>query len=163
MACILIFPPFQRRGLGQLLIGASYALGRREGRFGGPEKPLSEPGRKGYLAYWCAEVARFVLGRGKGAVSVKGVSEATWILQEDVVSALREMEVCEGKRTGGGSLVVRKAAVKVWAERHGVRLEPVVDAEAFVEESEEEDREEQEQDEEEEEEEEEEVSDSQED
>ena len=27
LACILIFPPWQRRGLGQVLMGASYVLG----------------------------------------------------------------------------------------------------------------------------------------
>ncbi|CAD0030141.1 unnamed protein product [Aureobasidium pullulans] len=39
VACILVFPPWQKRGLGQLLMGVSYELSRREGRLGGPEKP----------------------------------------------------------------------------------------------------------------------------
>lgn len=135
LACILIFPPWQRRGLGQLLIASSYVLGRREGRFGGPEKPLSTPGRKGYMAYWSSEICRFVLkSAGKRTVSVKTISEETWISQEDIVAALREMDVCEGRKTAGGSLVVNKSRVRLWAERHGVRLEPVVDLEAFVEE-----------------------------
>lgn len=38
LACILIFPPWQRLGLGQLLMGVSYDMGWREGRLGGPEK-----------------------------------------------------------------------------------------------------------------------------
>ena len=38
LACILIFPPWQRRGLGKVLMGVSYELGRREERMGGPEK-----------------------------------------------------------------------------------------------------------------------------
>lgn len=38
VACILVFPPWQKRGLGQLLMGVSYELSRREGRLGGPEK-----------------------------------------------------------------------------------------------------------------------------
>lgn len=38
LACILVFPPWQKRGLGQLLMGASYELSRREGRLGGPER-----------------------------------------------------------------------------------------------------------------------------
>lgn len=38
LACILVFPPWQRRGFGQILMGASYELSRREGRLGGPEK-----------------------------------------------------------------------------------------------------------------------------
>ena len=38
LACILVFPPWQGKGIGQLLIEASYYLGKREGRFGGPER-----------------------------------------------------------------------------------------------------------------------------
>ena len=38
LACILIFPPWQKQGLGQILMGASYEMSRREGRLGGPEK-----------------------------------------------------------------------------------------------------------------------------
>ena len=62
LACILIFPPWQRKGLGRILMGVSYELSRREGRYGGPEKPLSELGRKGYLQFWQVTVAREVLG-----------------------------------------------------------------------------------------------------
>lgn len=38
LACILVFPPWQKQGLGQILMGASYELSKREGRLGGPEK-----------------------------------------------------------------------------------------------------------------------------
>lgn len=138
LACILVFPPWQRKGLGQLLIGASYVLGRREGRFGGPEKPLSARGLKGYVAYWCREVARFIVeAPGKKTVSVKSISDATWIMPEDVVVALQEMGCVEARKTGSGSLVVNKARVREWAEKYKIALVPVVDVEAFVEEEEE--------------------------
>jgi GNAT superfamily N-acetyltransferase len=38
LACILVFPPWQRQGHGQLLMGVSYELSKRDGRLGGPEK-----------------------------------------------------------------------------------------------------------------------------
>ena len=38
LACICIFPPWQKQGHGQVLMAASYELGRQEGRMGGPEK-----------------------------------------------------------------------------------------------------------------------------
>lgn len=41
LACILVFPPWQKQGLGQLLMGASYEMSRREDRLGGPEKRKS--------------------------------------------------------------------------------------------------------------------------
>ena len=43
LACILIFPPYQRRGLGKILISFSYTLARREGKIGGPEKRIYLP------------------------------------------------------------------------------------------------------------------------
>lgn len=41
LACILVFPPWQKQGLGQILMGASYEISKREGRLGGPEKRTS--------------------------------------------------------------------------------------------------------------------------
>jgi hypothetical protein len=133
LACILIFPPWQRKGLGQILMGSSYLLGRREGRFGGPEKPLSVKGRLAYLAFWQGEVARYVLGApGKKTVSVKSISDATWILPEDIVAALKEMDVAEGRKTASGSVVVNKSKVRAWAEKNRIGMESVVDAHAFL-------------------------------
>ena len=139
VACILVFPPWQRRGLGQILIAASYELGKREGRFGGPERPLSALGRKGYVVFWCGEVARYVLKAPlKKAVTIKDISEATYILQEDVVAALKEMDVVEKRKTASGSVVLNKSRVHEWAEKHGVSAKPIIDVEAFVEEEQEE-------------------------
>ncbi|GAB1742344.1 hypothetical protein NU219Hw_g7894t1 [Hortaea werneckii] len=137
VACILIFPPWQKRGLGQVLIAASYVLGRREGRFGGPEKPLSQLGRKGYIVYWCGEVYRYLMScHLKKTVTIKEISEETYIMQEDVVAALREMDVVEGRKTASGNVVVNKAKLRAWAEKVGVSAEPLVDENAFVEDEE---------------------------
>lgn len=143
VACILVFPPWQRRGLGQILIAASYELGKREGRFGGPEKPLSTLGRKGYISFWCGEVYRHLLQAPlKRTVTVKDISEGTYIMQEDIVAALKEMDVLENRKMASGSVVVNKSKLRAWAEKHGVSKEPIVDAEAFVEGEEEEEEEE---------------------
>ncbi|KAI1757582.1 acyl-CoA N-acyltransferase [Xylaria castorea] len=61
LACILVFPPWQRKGLGALLMGVSYEISRREGILGGPEKPISELGRKGYKRFWAGEINRWIL------------------------------------------------------------------------------------------------------
>ncbi|KXJ90309.1 acyl-CoA N-acyltransferase [Microdochium bolleyi] len=114
LACILVFPPWQRKGLGSLLMGVSYAISRREGVLGGPEKPISELGRKGYNRFWAAEVARWLLSLPASApraekrravkddkadlevlVDVIDCSNATWIVPEDCLQVLRDMGLLE--------------------------------------------------------------------
>lgn len=52
LACIVTFPPWQNRGLGQRLIAFSYLLSQSHGRYGSPEKPLSKHGKMAYQRYW---------------------------------------------------------------------------------------------------------------
>lgn len=58
LACIVTFPPHQNRGFGKLLIEFSYYLTRGAPSPGTPERPLSDLGLKGYLAFWVAVVLR---------------------------------------------------------------------------------------------------------
>ena len=118
LACILIFPPFQHRQLGKLLMSVSYKLSGWEwegGTIGGPEKPLSSMGRRSYLRFWAERVGRYLLGQSadsdkhrifhnmkkrknglrKEEMTVKEVGERTGMLAEDVVAALGEMGICE--------------------------------------------------------------------
>lgn len=119
LACILVFPPWQRKGLGSLLMGVSYAISKREGVLGGPEKPISELGRKGYNRFWAGEVARWLLSLPASSqradkrravkddradhevlVDVTDCSEATWIVPEDCLQILRDMELLEDAGPG---------------------------------------------------------------
>ncbi|KAK0721511.1 acyl-CoA N-acyltransferase [Apiosordaria backusii] len=111
LACILVFPPWQRKGLGSLLMGVSYEISKREGLLGGPEKPISELGKKGYKRFWAGEVARWILslpptsstlepGKEVPTVDVRDCSQATWIAPEDCLLVLREMGVVEDAGVG---------------------------------------------------------------
>ncbi|KAM6536930.1 SAS complex subunit [Fusarium falciforme] len=110
LACILIFPPWQRKGLGALLMGASYEISRREGILGGPEKPISDLGKKGYKRYWAGEIARWLLSidvdaHGPGnevLVDLNDCSQATWIHPDDCLQVLRDMGVAEEVGLGPG-------------------------------------------------------------
>ena len=102
LACILIFPPWQRKGLGNLLMGISYELSRLERVIGGPEKPLSELGQRAYKRYWGGEIARCIenLEPAKNGafmvLDVDEISNATWIAPEDCLTVLRDMGVTDG-------------------------------------------------------------------
>ncbi|EXJ85137.1 hypothetical protein A1O3_05812 [Capronia epimyces CBS 606.96] len=118
LACILIFPPFQHRQLGQLLMAVSYKLSGWEwegGVIGGPEKPLSAMGRRSYLRFWSERIARFMMGQTADAdanrvfhkarkktihprkeeMTVKEIGDRTGMLGEDVAAALGEMGLCQ--------------------------------------------------------------------
>lgn len=114
LACILVFPPWQRKGLGSLLMGASYEISRREGILGGPEKPISDLGRRGYRRFWSGEIARWLLAvDAEGApavVDVADVSRGTWIAPDDCLGVLRDMGVVEDAGVGPGKPAPSTAA-----------------------------------------------------
>ncbi|PWN42284.1 acyl-CoA N-acyltransferase [Ceraceosorus guamensis] len=58
LACIITFPPFQKRSFGTLMIEFSYYLSAHDAVAGTPERPLSSLGFRGYLAFWCSVVLR---------------------------------------------------------------------------------------------------------
>lgn len=125
LACILIFPPYQHKQLGKLLMGVSYKLSgweRDTGLIGGPEKPLSEMGHKSYVRFWEERLARYFLTRScehddsdesqsqqqKGKTSkgsqkkypqeriyVQELGYATGMLTEDVITTLKSMGAVE--------------------------------------------------------------------
>ncbi|PYH76658.1 histone acetyltransferase [Aspergillus uvarum CBS 121591] len=124
LACILVFPPYQHKQLGKLLMGVSYKISsweRDSGLIGGPERPLSEMGRKSYARFWEERVARHLLLHGwkaedaedsavpqkskspKGSkkrlahelMTVQDIGLATGMLTEDVITALRGLGVVQ--------------------------------------------------------------------
>ena len=135
LACILVFPPWQRKGLGKILMGVSYELGRRENRIGGPEKPLSELGKRGYMRFWEARVARAILElKTKRTLSVGEIAEACWMLPEDVVGTLKDMGVLIATKRADGAGVISKARVREGILKRGLDLTPPVSEEGFLDE-----------------------------
>ena len=104
---------------------------------GGPEKPLSELGRRAYVQYWAGTICRHILSVPKSRpMSVQSISEATYIVAEDVMATLKEMGIL-GRRDGmaskkkGSGLCVDRNAVREYMARHRINVkEPVVE-EAF--------------------------------
>ena len=133
LACILVFPPWQRQGLGKILMGISYELSKRENRIGGPEKPLSELGGKGYSKFWQARVASAILlMRNKSTVTAEEIARQCWMLVDDVIMVLKEMEMLEPRKKGTG-FVLAKSRLKNWTDLTNTDLTPPVDASCFIE------------------------------
>ncbi|CAN0383003.1 unnamed protein product, partial [Ectocarpus sp. 13 AM-2016] len=92
LACILTFPPFQRKGYGKLLISLSYELSKREHMVGSPEKPLSDLGKLSYRSYW-TYVLMNLLRDYKGELSIRLISNMTAIKTEDIISTLQSLNL----------------------------------------------------------------------
>jgi histone acetyltransferase MYST1 len=133
LACILVFPPWQKKGLGKTLMAVSYEISKRERKIGGPERPLSNLGRKSYVSFWSSTIARYILSLPvRKPSSVKSIAEATFILPEDIISTLKEMDIISATRKADGSIIISKSAVKEWVTKHRVDISAVVDETAFL-------------------------------
>uniref|UniRef100_A0A914DEJ9 Histone acetyltransferase n=1 Tax=Acrobeloides nanus TaxID=290746 RepID=A0A914DEJ9_9BILA len=96
LACIMVLPPFQRKGYGKLLIQLSYWLSHREGRIGTPEKPLSDLGKVSYRSFWWW----LLLGKldeipTENIMTVNDLSRITGIHPDDIQSTFTPMGLCK--------------------------------------------------------------------
>ncbi|KDQ30085.1 hypothetical protein PLEOSDRAFT_1037788, partial [Pleurotus ostreatus PC15] len=108
LACIITFPPYQRRGYGMLLIEFSYELSRRAGKVGTPERPLSDLGLRSYLTYWVSTVIRFLRRRLLSVLPPEKDSV-------EVTGSLPDLSsVASPPDEDGGSTIKRKKKTKGW-------------------------------------------------
>ncbi|KFY67284.1 hypothetical protein V496_01654 [Pseudogymnoascus sp. VKM F-4515 (FW-2607)] len=140
LACILVFPPWQHKGLGSLLIAVSYEISRREKIIGGPEKPISDLGKMSYIKYWSGEVARYLLDVGDmekkktKVVSLDDISAGTWICVEDCLTALKHMNIAVAAPRGKGDVQrvkIDKQQLREWMAASKTSLGPIIDPDGF--------------------------------
>jgi hypothetical protein len=106
---------------------------------------LSELGRRAYTNFWAATIARYILKLPtKKTITVKAISEATYIIPDDIIATLKEMQVLEHRKKGDAEAVINKAQIKHWAATNRVDMASPVDENAFVNRPEEQDEEEEE-------------------
>ncbi|TKR58393.1 hypothetical protein L596_029844 [Steinernema carpocapsae] len=89
LACIVVFPPYQRQGYGSLLIQLSYELSRREGVIAGPEYPLSDLGKTSYRKYWINVVCRLIQENCYEAMGISELSFKSGFRPSDIIAAVR--------------------------------------------------------------------------
>lgn len=122
LACICVFPPYQNRRLGTLLIEFSYQMSRRQGLVTGPEHPLSVFGRRSYVSFWSRLLAgMFGVGGLFEAIetlSVDEISRFTGFRQDDVITSLVEMGVLRELVEDGsrGAIVIEKSRIVDWSK-----------------------------------------------
>ncbi len=92
LACIMVLPPYQRRGYGQFLISLSYYFSKTEGRICTPEIPLSDLGKISYKSYWTQTILETIL-KYKGNLHIKDISRLTGIKVDDINFTLNELSL----------------------------------------------------------------------
>ena len=105
LACILTFPPYQRKGYGKLLISLSYELTRREGGTGSPEKPLSDLGKISYRSYWQHMILKTLKEDAPCNITINSIAKKTGIKTEDILSTLHSLNI-----------------VKLWKGKHVINF-----------------------------------------
>ncbi|CDH14671.1 probable Histone acetyltransferase SAS2 [Zygosaccharomyces bailii ISA1307] len=118
LACVLVFPPYQRRQLGTLLLDFSYAISKFEGLISGPETPLSPFGLIGYLKYWSMKIC-WHLTEGELAklerVTLENISAVTGFRIGDIITTLKYLGCL------GGTNEIYLSVLKKKLNRNGLK------------------------------------------
>jgi histone acetyltransferase MYST1 len=123
LACILTFPPFQRKGYGKFLISISYELSKREGLTGSPEKPLSDLGRISYRSYWAFVLLSLFQSEIDCAdISIEKISRLTSIRTEDILSTLHSLNMIKYWKGQHIVCINRSMIENILAESKRLRL-----------------------------------------
>lgn len=68
----------------------------------------------------------------KKTLTVNDLGQKTFIVPDDIIPTLQDMDVLEHKKRGGAEAVINKAKVRAWVEKHHMNLASPVDSEAFI-------------------------------
>lgn len=120
LACLCVFPPYQRLHLGSLLVEFLYALARvtpGQARLG-PEFPLSPYGKLTYLRFWAKRLAFLLCNDFAAAdsVSLRQLADATGFRKDDCLLALESMDVL----ACADGVVLDRARLARWCAAAGV-------------------------------------------
>jgi histone acetyltransferase MYST1 len=89
----VVLPPFERRGYGTILISLAYEIAKRADVIGGPEKPLSEPGKQTFANYWRNQILMLLMAYGKRLDTIDIISRMTSIRPDEVAQMLAQLGV----------------------------------------------------------------------
>ena len=94
LACILTFPPHQRKGYGRFLMSLSYEMSKKAGILGSPEKPLSDLGKISYRSFWTYCILSFLRQQPIGyIVKLEDIVKSTGFKREDIISTMHALRM----------------------------------------------------------------------
>jgi len=93
---------------------------------------LSSLGKKSYLAYWSAAIARSILRTNVKRTSVQQIVQDTWIMPEDAICALKEMDIIEPLQKTAKNATILRERVEAWVKQNNVPTEPLVAGDGFL-------------------------------
>ena len=88
LACILVLPPYQKKGYGRTMISLSYELAKRQKKCGTPEHPLSDLGKIAFRSFWKDAIIRTLYKYKDDIHSISDIIVRTGIMENDVISTL---------------------------------------------------------------------------
>jgi hypothetical protein len=110
----------------------SYELSKREGVLGSPEKPLSDLGYASYIAFWSWQLCRVFTTTAfkykSHTFTLEGLQEVTGFRADDILIALKHMNLIEAQRKRDGAFVISLEAAREYASKHKIETEPLIDA-----------------------------------
>lgn len=113
LACIVTFPPWQNRGLGQRLIGFSYMLTRYMKKTGSPEKPLSTHGQIAYDSYWMRAIVEYCSDNSrKKTMTLEDIARGTGIEPTDLAAVLKKKGALQEQPGASARLKLSKLVKK---------------------------------------------------
>ncbi|CAK9440432.1 uncharacterized protein LODBEIA_P45320 [Lodderomyces beijingensis] len=126
LACICVFPPFQRRRIGATLIELSYRIARHESyECSGPEVPLSPFGQIAYLKFWSKKLVSILTTRRNVTkpFTLEQLSQQTGYRKEDILFTFEHMGVLvvKGKMD---QVVLSYARLQHWITANNLQPPP---------------------------------------
>ena len=110
LSCIVIFPSFQKKGYGRILIALSYEIARRKKAPGSPEKPLSDLGEKSFESFWRERIIN-ILNIHPEISNIELIVDATGISEDDIKEILEKSDFAKFI-PGKSKIVVYKDKLK---------------------------------------------------
>jgi histone acetyltransferase SAS2 len=126
LACLLVFPPFQKRGLGRLLIAFSYHLSLAANKIGSPERPLSEHGLGSYRSYWIIAISQVILRLKSSTITCDDISAQTGIEPGDVMDTLEYMGALSSETDGSQKTSILVGTIRQFVASHNISTKPTI-------------------------------------